>query len=87
MDIVSPAPKGMVALRLTDGFSTLTAYQWDPANKPNTIGRTSSQNQLIRANGLEMMVMGDVPRSALQRIIEFLIKQAQVTWDQEPTIF
>lgn len=68
-EVIRPGPtSGLLALRLSDGFVTLTAYQW--ASNDVKTRFPSQQSKIIQANGLKMVVIGQLDRRILNMIIE-----------------
>ncbi len=64
-----------LAIRLTDGFHSVTLYQWDASAKTPGFGGLSDSDSFV-SRGLRMAVIGDVPESIVQRIIENLRKES-----------
>lgn len=68
-EVIRPGPtSGLLALRLSDGFVTLTAYQWATSDSKTRF--PSQRSRTIQSNGLKMVVIGQLDRRLLDLIIE-----------------
>lgn len=87
VDVLRRGERGMLAFRLTDGFVTITSYQWDSRVSPRMVG-TSDQYPVREERGVKMMFVSEIPTGVLNRIIESFIKMVLLAWDlgtQPPT--
>lgn len=80
IEVLRDKPRAMVALRLTDGFVNVTAYQWAPGAEPPT-RHGSNRSARASGTGFEMMAVGDLTGPMLQRLVDIISKQALIDWD------
>lgn len=83
IDVVESGRGAIVALRLTDGLNTVTAYQWSAQSSPNF--RNMPEEALrTESKGVRMAFIGDLPTTFTARILEAFVKALVLGPAQEP---
>lgn len=74
VEVLASRPSGLLAIRLSDGFHSATLYQWDPRRLPDSMRRLDEE-AIFSHRGLRMALLGDLPRSVMDRLREFFSKE------------
>lgn len=75
VEIIGRGSTAGLALRMTDGFVTVTLYQWRADRKMTLDGLNPDQQ--FTARGVRMVAIGDAPTATLQRINEAFAQESQ----------
>ncbi len=73
VEVISGGSKGVLAIRLTDGFNSVVVYQWAPTTQPTIVGgenRTAAgENERAK-----FLAAGDLEVTDLAKIVDAFVK-------------